>query len=242
MELKKLVIIGLVASSYLFAYNASDAAKDLACKKIEVNAYYSNYDKIDGNNWWTYVSTDSSLVIAHQQGTTVKDMGKSFFLVTDDFNGKVSFSTDGKKMTFPSLKTTSNSKKYLTSLSKKTIDVNAYYANYGQVSNNNWWTYVSADSSLVIAHQQGTTVKDMGQTFFLISDEFDGKVSFSKDGKYMIFPPLKGGECMNNDTNGNDINESGDIEMTMPPSVPDLNLSEETILTPPSIPELNTTK
>ena len=63
-------------------------------------------------------------------------------------------------------------------------------------------------------------------------DVVNAKVLIGDDAKTTIKDNT--GNIENNDSTVSDI--------TMPPSVPDLNLSEETILTPPSIPELNTTK
>jgi hypothetical protein len=225
VKVKKTIIALFFLAVSLFGYDGDAAAKDLACKTITADAYYAKYAKIGNDNWWTYVSNDGSLVIAHKQGTTVKDMGTSFFVINDKFNGTPTFKyEDGKiKISFPSLL---NGFSNITALSNKEITADAYYAKYTKIGNDNWWTYVSNDGSLVIAHKQGTTVKDMGTSFFVINDKFNGTPTFKyEDGKIKIsFPPLKGQDSCGN----------GSLETPPTPSVPNTN----ELNLPPSPPSL----
>jgi len=228
--MKKIITIGALFASIMFGYNADNAAKDLACKTITADAYYSKYAQIDANNWWTYVSNDGKLVIAHQQGTTVKDMGTSFFVISNKFTSAPVFSyVNGKiEMTFPPVN--DNTLGYISDLSNKTVTADAYYSKYAQIDGNNWWTYVSTDGKLIIAHQQGTTVKDMGTSFFVISNKFNGVPKFSYiNGKIEItFPPLAGeNSCETNSSSNTDANtppqpESDNSDLQVPPAVPSI--------------------
>ena len=85
------------------ALEGSDTnAKKMANKTINVDAYYSQYDK--ANDWWTYVSTDKTLILALKSGATVKDMGTNMFIITNKFKNAPTFSADGKTITFGALK------------------------------------------------------------------------------------------------------------------------------------------
>jgi hypothetical protein len=231
--MKKIIGASLLFLGSLFGYDADDAAKDLACKTITADAYYAKYTTIGSDNWWTYIANDGSLVISHKQGTTVKDMGKTFFVITDEFIGKPTFKYEnGKvKISMPSMKTSFSFGG--DKLSNNSITADAYYAKFTKVDGNNWWTYVANDGSLIIAHQQGTTVKDMGKTFFVITDEFNGKPTFKyENGKLEIkFPPLKGQDsCANTTDNNTSI-------QTPPAPTTDADLDDNDV--PPSPPSTN---
>ena len=97
------IVLGILfLSGISYAVTADDAASAMACKTINVDAYYSQYDK--ANNWWTYVSTDKTLILALKSGATVKDMGTNMFIITDKFENAPTFSADGKTITFGALK------------------------------------------------------------------------------------------------------------------------------------------
>jgi len=226
--LKNKIFLGLscfvVSCTNLLANDADTAATALACKTINVDAYYSNYDTT--NKWWSYVSADKSLVIAHKQGSTVKQMGTEFFLITDQFDSAPNFAEDGSTISFGA---SNGSSTYSDNLSNGTINVDAYYSNYD--TTNKWWSYVSADKSLVVAHEQGSTVAEMGTKFFLITDKFATSPVFSSDGTTVTFGALSGETC----------DSQTDSEIENPPSVPeieDTTTENSSVSLPPQVPSI----
>ena len=98
-------LLSIVVSSQIMADGISEASQ-LACKTVDVGAYYMQYD--EANKMWAYVSSDASLVLALNQGATTADMNKGdaskMWLIHSEFETAPVISADGKNVTFGALK------------------------------------------------------------------------------------------------------------------------------------------
>ena len=116
--------------------------------------------------------------------------------------------------------------------------MDAYYAQYDP--ENKWWTYVSVDKSLIIAHKQGSTVKDMGTKFFIITNEFSSPPDFSEDGKKITFGPLNGETCASSSSSSSSIPTASSSSSSMSSSSSSATGGLPTPPSPPSTGDLNT--